>query len=67
MCVLESLETVHLLGVGFTYSMGLDGAGDVLVVFCFSPEDGNCLLWYDGACIRPLLVDVVFWECGVWG
>ena len=57
---MDNLGTVCFLGVGFSCCLDMDVDGDVLVVLYFCLEDGNCLIWYDGACVYLFLVDVVF-------
>ena len=46
---LESLVTVCYLRVGFPCWLGLDCAGDFLVVFCFCLGGGSFILWYGSA------------------
>ena len=61
-CFMENCGRFRFLGVCFPCFLELVCAEDVLAVFCFCLEGGNCLLWYGGACVCPFLVDVVFWE-----
>ena len=48
-CVLDSLGTVHLLGVGFLCWLGINCSLDVIIVFFFYLEDRGCIFWYVGA------------------